>query len=775
MKIRIKEVVKNQNGSSLAFVLIIGMIIMVMSLSLLAVANSDFTFTQQTVESRQAYIDAKSVIEYGKVEINKRVTNLEEKNKDLMALYETYKTEAEKSNPNTITLTQLEKDIASAKDLRSKAETKLNDTYVIYGNPGNITETLTAVAPDPLIEKNIVKLGELKFYSANYQFKIETDSQNLSRKLDYQVSFNYQPSDVSETVIPGTSPVTPDKPTYLEYGDVYGKWRLGAINSTWQGVSATFESINGGMAVPEQNSQLDLSYSNENMDISKGFAWHNDRKLNLTARNIWVTDIFPTSGIKNSNFNITAVGTPATLTSDFILGEICFVKKYEQQNKGINTFTADGGNIIFKNGLLIGDKSTAIINCENLFVEGDITLTSANSRLFINAKNIVVTGSITVGSGTKIYSNCENVWIGGIITTKSEGSTIDFNDESDSEYATHTWNKNYNLNYFNGNDVSLENRTKLTIKGSTGNNQIIIGNITTQSSQSALNILNVNNLKTGNISLGHATQLTITGTTGKTNNQMISGIIKPSNFGGDNAHTVKITNFASFTCTGFQLDQATSLELKSESIVINGAFTLDRLISPMEITTQYFDCSGLTSISYLQKPLNFNASTSEPLNIRFAGGYKQFNSIVYVNNANMVVFGTQFELKADQPSELNLMVSANDIYLDNNDIYFQQYYNVGVSEFHYTNKNYTTTNLHIKTPVNWVLLDKTYTIKAGDYNAVNGRFPKTGDSFLYSITPESYHAPEWKNPPIIPSGSGSTKVSVTDGSVVMSNDSEKYY
>ena len=83
MTVKIKEILKEQKGSSLAFVIIIGVIIMIMGVSLLAVANSDFTFTQQTVESRQAYIDAKSVIEFGKIEINKRMKWLDEKNKEL--------------------------------------------------------------------------------------------------------------------------------------------------------------------------------------------------------------------------------------------------------------------------------------------------------------------------------------------------------------------------------------------------------------------------------------------------------------------------------------------------------------------------------------------------------------------------------------------------------------------------------------------------------------------------------------------------------------------
>lgn len=73
MKLRTKEAIKNNNGSALAFVLIISMVLMVMVGSLLAVSNSGLFFTQESVESRKAYIDAKSVIEFGKIHINEKI------------------------------------------------------------------------------------------------------------------------------------------------------------------------------------------------------------------------------------------------------------------------------------------------------------------------------------------------------------------------------------------------------------------------------------------------------------------------------------------------------------------------------------------------------------------------------------------------------------------------------------------------------------------------------------------------------------------------------
>jgi len=134
MRIKVSEKLSNKRGSSLAFVLIIGMVIMILVSALLLVANGQFTFTQETLESRQAYIDAKSVIEYGKIEINSRTTALNNINTLLTGLYREYKTEMEKPTPNPGIINPLKTKIAAAETRRIELINALSSEFVIYGN-----------------------------------------------------------------------------------------------------------------------------------------------------------------------------------------------------------------------------------------------------------------------------------------------------------------------------------------------------------------------------------------------------------------------------------------------------------------------------------------------------------------------------------------------------------------------------------------------------------------------------------------------------------------
>lgn len=101
---------KSEAGSSLVFVLIIAMVILILVAALLVVANGEFTFTQEN-PGKPAYIDAKSVIEFGKIEINARKKYLDIGNNDLKNLNNEYKT-AKEANQDTTTI---EKTIAAKK------------------------------------------------------------------------------------------------------------------------------------------------------------------------------------------------------------------------------------------------------------------------------------------------------------------------------------------------------------------------------------------------------------------------------------------------------------------------------------------------------------------------------------------------------------------------------------------------------------------------------------------------------------------------------------
>ncbi|MBC3796776.1 hypothetical protein [Acetobacterium tundrae] len=204
MKLKIIGKLKSEKGASLPFVLIIGMVIMILVASLLAAANSDFTFTQQSLESRQAYIDAKSVIEFGKIEINSRMTALKNKNEEI------------KNATDAATLTTL---ISQ----RATLITTLDDPFTIYGAKDSVTDNLdiTTLSLSPASGDALgvctVALTGAGTDTTQYAFDIKT--QNLKRKLDYKVDFAYKVTTATtattnnwkgSSYVPDTKPINTD-------------------------------------------------------------------------------------------------------------------------------------------------------------------------------------------------------------------------------------------------------------------------------------------------------------------------------------------------------------------------------------------------------------------------------------------------------------------------------------------------------------------------------------------------------------------------------------
>ncbi|TYC87566.1 hypothetical protein FXB42_03720 [Acetobacterium wieringae] len=432
MTVKIKEILEEQKGSSLAFVIIIGVIIMIMVVSLLSVANSDFTFTQQTVESRQAYIDAKSVIEFGKIEINYRMSVLREKNLQLKGLYNDYEFEKAKENPDATKLEALSDEIKKLEEDILQLEDNLKNRFDIYGDKSNVAETLTDSDPDPT-ESTIVCIGELsvtKEEGYNYSFEIET--QELRRKLDYQAEFTYRPLTVSAEAGGGTPGVIQGKPS--------GNWNDSFFHITGQGVQM---NTSGYGNIKKSGSVLnaDFSANNANIDVNKGFAWENNTKLILTANNICITDPLPMTGVVGSQFHFKALGTPAmpatkkTPATKQIPGQIRFEKNYSQVNRTRNSLIAD--NIVFMGDLVIDQNSYLEINCTNLWVAGNIIIRTdvPAAPSFINritAQNIIVGGeapnnkSITVINPERVVWTCDNFYLNGRITNEysTGGSSI---------------------------------------------------------------------------------------------------------------------------------------------------------------------------------------------------------------------------------------------------------------------------------------------------------------------------------------------------------------
>jgi hypothetical protein len=699
--IRIKEKLKNQQGSSLAFVLIIGMVIMIMVASLLAVANSDFTFTQETVESRQAYIDAKSVIEFGKIEINSR-------EKELSAAYDAL-VEALNDEPSAsrnARITQIQLNISNLE----------NEETPIYGNDENAVDTLSflydstkKILGKVSIVKNPLSTGTTD--TSQYIFKVETE--NLRRKLDYQVDYNYVMTTGGTGSGTGTgSPSVPDpqiivnnlnnlQNNLMTRPDMSG-WKTTKIKiESWsqtpktmctigEPIEKTYQSQNNTQI---KNDMLTVLEPDLNLKIDE-FTWPNSPSLVLTAKNICF-NAYPSNSDGESTFNITAVRNAAEPS------EIRFTKNYLQTNRNSKTNSLKADHVIFEGDLIIANNSKLNIECDTLVVNGKIEL-NESSEFILNANNVIVEGDIDIKSAGKLSWNCENILIKGNVNPKNSAAVMEFED--------------------------------------------------------------INYLQTGDINLASSCQLRVTGLDASSS-QMNVGSIN----GADSDHcTIDIKDLWSFTCTGLSLKTNSTLNLESNIIKINGALTLGPQIIDSVIKTQYFDCSGMTTFDHLQGNLYIKRIAEEkPLYVRFKGGYQQTSSwnskgltIGEANkNATMIVFGSP-ESTINIPEDgvfLNLM--ADNIYFDSNDIYVMGNHNFTYSNGKVTNEN--KTNFFIRSDVKEVNNRNNKVVDAGSYYRVKGFFPQ----MLNDNRPPGYVAPTFPNPP----GSGGSS------SVVITQGAEKYY
>lgn len=384
MGIRIKEVINNQTGGSLALVLIIGMIIMIMVASLLAVANSDFTFTQETVESRQAYIDAKSVIEYGKIEINERMKTLDAKNQELKTLYDQLAALTERG-AIAAKETEINNKIA---EINRYVDGDLSAPYYIGGVENNIAKTPTETS-DQTSAVGVLSVTKVSLPNnpgvTTYTFDIKT--QNLRRKLDYKVPFNYG---VQTTTGGSVTPILPD--------------------DTWKGYTAHIQKTGNSLNMvfhPDKNERekngvieviraIDLDIgghpgqggSNSNTGYSE-FDWLPNKTLDLDVKNVRFSTSIPSTGTQGSTFDIKA------------------------------------GNVIFEHDLIISDQTIIIIDCETLWIKGDVNIDPKSLAYISNIKanNIIVEGNITIGNNTTVIWNCaEKFWCMGSLKTNAEAS-----------------------------------------------------------------------------------------------------------------------------------------------------------------------------------------------------------------------------------------------------------------------------------------------------------------------------------------------------------------
>ncbi|WP_414151095.1 hypothetical protein ACIZ62_01155 [Acetobacterium carbinolicum] len=786
MGIRTIEKLKNQQGSSLAFVLIIGMIIMIMVASLLAFANSDFTFTQETVESRQAYIDAKSVIEYGKIAIHEREKKLSDKYDELVAAL----------NDEASTTAEI--------NLIKQAILGLeNEITTIYCDEKNVADTLafsnsgtSTVVGKVFIEKTPTIVGTTD--TSKYLFKVETE--NLRRKLDYQVDYNYvvttTPGSGGGTFVEPTKPTVPTMPT-APTTNISGWLSTKIMVTSWPTTQCTI-ATNPTSTFTSTSNVLNVNATGSSLKVDQ-FNWANNPILNLMADNICFVANMPTSNVEGASFNITATN------------ELRFKGEYKQTYNQSKINKLKARTMIFEGDLIVGSNTGIDIECDTLWIKGDLIIDTNNNNIInrIKAKNIIIEnvsnqkkGNLTInGASSVVWEDLENLWIEGDLNLNSwTAGKIDNKITADNIIIFNTKNKkNGSLNVTSHSKLEIVcNETFLAGKVSiaANNNSLIStikakdiviediannkggsvvigdkttvvwdavnfwldGDITTKSTNAQVTFQNINYLNTDNINLDHLSQLKIKGAENK-KNHLIIGTIKAVN--SNNVH-IDISNICSIECDGIDLNWNSSLKIDAGKIEIKGDFRLVQAKSPLELTCEYFDCLGETEIYRLQSELNFYPK-NEVLNLRFNGGYEQVNSVVNINGAQKVIFGNydhnsgggndeKITLIQDNPHTLKLNVKSDAIYLNANSIAIP-----GNADFYYAGKSGGGSN---------IFNIKTSTLnKVGNYSNVTGNkieeLPGTGEL--------PYTPPTWPDPLNCScEGSANSTIDISPGT-------EKYY
>ncbi len=418
MKSVIKTKLYNQDGSSLSFVLIIGLILMLLVASLIAVANSNLSFTQESVESRQGYIDAKSVIEFGKVEISSRITKLKDKEEQIGKETDTAR-------------------LATLKNERTALITALAATFSVYGVVEDVTGNLV---PDSLSFSagsyngstrkvlGVCTVTPTTLSSGVTKFAFDLETQNLRRALNYKIDFNYAAKSVSywhsTSVVPVPKPNDATIGTWIKTNiNKTESWLLGlvtrsvfvkTVNPSYTYETAYLTALTVLLEVTLNAN--DAKIAGMSLNVGKddaGFGWPESGllglpasiNLNLKAKNLYFSDPLPTSA-KNATFNMTAE------------------------------------NIIFPGDLIIGDGQTLNLTCDNLWVGGNIVL-GYQSELTVTgtagktANQMVVGGSI-IKTGLTDGSHRGDVNISNLYYFEAGGLDIDNNQNNDFKIAAKT-------------------------------------------------------------------------------------------------------------------------------------------------------------------------------------------------------------------------------------------------------------------------------------------------------------------------------------------------
>lgn len=396
MKKQIKKIVNNQRGSALAFVLIVGMVLTILLGSLIALAERGIFKTQSSLESRQDYADAKSVIEFGKIYINQDIDTKFKETSD----YE----EPEGENTKGDDIFYI---IGHRKD-----EPIVPDAPDNPLNPLKLSMEKNPPADDSLVlgvcnlswKKTVSSGGtmeEQRNYSKSKEYTYKIVTQNMRRKMDFKTIFMHIVQ-VAENGMPLNPP----------------------------GIGFSIEDKEYIIQTdPEERKpitpQKTIEEGGRNLKL-KDCAYGGKGELTVKAENIsGSSGIFNNSG---KSINIEATDT-AYFNGNFTL-----------QNKDAVT-KIQGENVVIKGNLKLIKGARLNIKAENLWIDGTITLEEGSTlniggmeelgkikpikQVIINEKN-KGSDTNTFAKDSTFSLSGKEAWIYGSI--KAIGASIQFSD-----------------------------------------------------------------------------------------------------------------------------------------------------------------------------------------------------------------------------------------------------------------------------------------------------------------------------------------------------------
>ncbi|WP_373484532.1 hypothetical protein [Acetobacterium sp.] len=556
MKSRWIKVIRNNNGSALPFVIILGVVLLLIVASLMTVATGGMNFTQKTVESRQAYIDAKSVTEYGQILIEEKITEM---NDPLNPL-------ADKGTTNT------------AGDVIFY----INGTRSGPTDPMILEKAVTASASTIGVGKlkweQTELTGDAENGTAKTTYTLSVETQNLRRKLNYERSFDYA---VETVTTPGTGsipvpPTQPQKPTInLNQFSTTGLIQKTKINNQNKinfkvtggqdyGIGNPVENSNGLLSVRPSNGQ----FNNCQINITS-FAFDRTKSLDVAANKIALSTSMPDFEKLTLNFGVKEANT-------FKTELLYFANNYSiDSNESKNTLKAK--DIYIKGDLILGFKAKLDIDCDNLWITGDVDLSKLQtSGNIIKAKNIIIGGDLTIGHATTLTIDCSNVWLDGSVKSNSSTPILTFN----------------NVQYLKTGTMNLNDKMRLTIVGDPDQqtNQVEIGSLDTTSTGQQVDIKGIYYFNC----LGNITQ-----------------------------------NWSNAT-----------INIDSKIVMIGGNLNLEGIKGgDFKILTEYFVCKGNTTLQQIEGPFYIGNVDQKTSCIKFEGTYTQTDAKVVLYGNTNIVFG----------------------------------------------------------------------------------------------------------------------------------------